>query len=458
MHAIRIPFFTAFALTLFASAPAYAGRQALFDGPLHLAGFTHQSIEFHVPGEWMRNPRLEGRVEAKGGGGNDITLLVLRQEDFARWEKHENVEPVFDAERRTVVDLNVPLPGPGGYEIVLSNRFSKLSAKDITGHIALAWDEDPSLPEGDALKAHVHFLNPPKNPDRFAVRVNPEDSTSLVVFQRVHEGSRYTISVRRREGEAMLERSVGEYGGTIEEIGTSDVHGGGDQAVFLVGASSDSAGTRRDLVLVCPRQYGMISLSLVPSKNGGPPQEIPSSEYARPRFSVEQSFLERIKSAYGAGRAQGHRDAGAGAGTSGAGSEFVDWMRDNGGLRDGAMTIRRFPGPPDGFGPVVARAAIGTVTYTAHRNFGVVGFDTGTRDHFAVFHPADRDAYPTTLAVSGPWLVIGTNGEGLAFVDTRTFRLKRLRRGAETDTVRTLEVEEDGVRVNGGTLVPLPSN
>jgi hypothetical protein len=457
MHAIRNPVLTAFALTLLASAPAHAGRQALFDGPLHLAGFTHQSVEFHVPGEWMRHPRLQGRIEASGGGGNDIALLILRQEDFPRWEKHESIEPVFDAGRRTVVDLDVALPGPGGYEIVLSNRFSKLSGKDITGHIALIWDEDPSLPEGEGLKAQVHFLNPPKNPDRFAVRVNPEDSTSLVVFQRVHEGGRYTISVRRREGEAMLERSVGEYGGTIEEIGTSDVHGGGDRAVFLVGASSDSAGPRRDLVIVCPRQYGMISLSLVPSKNGGPPEEIPSSEYARPRFSVEQSFLERIKSAYGAGRAPGHRDAGVGADAGGAGSEFADWVRDNGGLRDGPMTIRRFPGPPEGFGPTTARAAIGAVTYTAHRGFGVIGFDTGTRDHFVVFHPADRDAFPTMLAVSGPWLVIGTHGEGLAFVDTRTFRLKRVRRGAETDTVRTLEVESGGMRVNGATLVPLPS-
>jgi len=432
---------------------ALAARQSLFDGALRLGGFTHQSIEFQVPGAWMRNPRLEGHIDAAGGGGNDVELLVLHREDFPNWEKHQPFTPVFDAGRGSSIDLDVALPGAGAYVIVLSNRFSKVSAKQITGSLSLSWDEDPSLPEGGELREQVHFLNPPKHPDRFAVRVSAHDSTALVVFERDGEDGPYAISARRREHGATVSRPAGTYTGDIEEVGTSDLHGDGTLDAFVVGASGDD-GRTRDLIVVCSRTPGTIRLSLVPGGDGTAITERPGPDYAKPQFSVEQSFIERIKSVYGAERPDTAGDVATGGGKAGL---FVDWMRDNGGLRDGPMTIRRLPGPPAGFGEPVARVSSAGVVYTAHRGYGVVAWEPGTREHFAVFHPADRDAWPTALVVEGPWLVIGTHGEGLAFVHTRTFRLRRVRPGGETDTVRTLEIVDGAVRVNGVKRVDLPA-
>jgi hypothetical protein len=48
----------------------------------------------------------------------------------------------------------VLLPGPGAYVIVLSNRFSTLSAKQVTGSIGLLWEEDPAAARGpDSTRA-----------------------------------------------------------------------------------------------------------------------------------------------------------------------------------------------------------------------------------------------------------------------------------------------------------------
>ena len=79
-----------------------------------------------------------------------------------------------------------------------------------------------------------------------------------------------------------------------------DLHGDGDQDVLIVGAGSDSAGTRRDLVLVCPRQLASLSLSLVWARGSetSPPTVRYGDGYAQARFAAEQSFLERIAGAY----------------------------------------------------------------------------------------------------------------------------------------------------------------
>lgn len=50
--------------------------------------------------------------------------------------------------------MAVLLPGPGAYVIVLSNRFSTLSAKQVTGSIGLLWEEDPAAARGpDSTRA-----------------------------------------------------------------------------------------------------------------------------------------------------------------------------------------------------------------------------------------------------------------------------------------------------------------
>jgi hypothetical protein len=284
------------ALMLAIASPGVAGRQSIMQGPQSLRGLTFQSVAFEVPGDWMRNPRIRGRLEVSGRGRKDIDVLVLRESDLVAWEKNKAVTPLHAARRVTRVDLDVPLPGPGRYAVVLSNRFSKLASKEIAADVHLTWEDDSSLPTDEALRRNVRFLDPFAG-DRQVIPVNDADSVSTVILERSPAGLP-AIAVRRRQGAEPRVTTVGRYSGRVDEIGVADVHGEGDRDVLIVGAGSDSSGTRRDLVLVCPRQLASLTLSLVWARGSSRPTVRYADGYAQARFSAEQSFLERIAAAY----------------------------------------------------------------------------------------------------------------------------------------------------------------
>ena len=283
-------------LVLVAAPAAWAGRQSIVKGPRTLRGFGFESVAFQVPGDWMRNPRVRGRLEVTGGGGKDIDVLVLREPDLDAWEKNQNVTPLHAAKRASTIDLDVPLPGPDRYVVVLSNRFSKLTKKQVAGEVLLTWDDDPSLPTGDELRRQVRFLDLPSAPGRQVVHVRDADTVQAVLLERAATGLP-SISVRRRQGNEARVTEVGRYAGTVHEIGLADVHGDGDRDVLVVGAGTDSAGARRDLMLVCPRQHASLSLSLVWARGASTPTVRYGDDYAQARFAHEQSFLERIAGA-----------------------------------------------------------------------------------------------------------------------------------------------------------------
>ena len=292
-------FTLAAALILTAASTATAGRQTIVTGPRSLRGLTFESVAFHVPGDWMRNPRLRGGLEVSGSGKKDIDVLVLRESDLAAWEKNQEVTPLHATRRASRIELDVPLPGPGRYVVVLSNRFSKLASKQVAGEARLTWEDDPALPTGEALRAHVRFLDPPAGAGPQLIPVSASDSASAVILERSPAGLR-GIEVRRRQGAEARVTKVGSYAGRVDEIGVADVHGDGDHDLLIVGAGSDSTGKRRDLVLVCPRQQASLMLSLVWARGSesARPAVRYADGYAEARFSAEQSFLERITAAY----------------------------------------------------------------------------------------------------------------------------------------------------------------
>lgn len=287
------------ALMLVMTSSAAAGRQSIVEGARFLRGLTFESVAFQVPGDWMRNPRIRGRLEVSGGGRKDVDVLVLRESDLVPWERNKDVTPLHATRRATTVQLDVPLPGPGRYVVVLSNRFSKLASKEIAAEVHLTWEDDPSLPTGEELRRQVRFLDLVSAAERHVIPVNAADSASTVVLEPGPAGPP-AIGVHRRQGTDARVTTVGRCSLKVEELGVADVHGEGDRDVLIVGAGSDSAGTRRDLVLVCPRQLASLTLSLVWARGAESrrPTVRYGEGYAQARFAAEQSFLERIAGAY----------------------------------------------------------------------------------------------------------------------------------------------------------------
>jgi membrane-associated phospholipid phosphatase len=75
--------------------------------------------------------RLRGRVETVEGGARDIDVLVLDGDALGSFRQNRRYTPVFQARRTSEVALDVPLPGPGQYHLVISNRFSAFTGKVV---------------------------------------------------------------------------------------------------------------------------------------------------------------------------------------------------------------------------------------------------------------------------------------------------------------------------------------
>jgi hypothetical protein len=119
-------------------------KQVLFDGQVvvppgkrHVVTFTSRSN--------LRNARIAGNVQASGGTGNDIRVLVAKGQSLA-----------YDSGRRRSVVLSVDFSEPGQYALIFDNSFSVLSPKTVTGRIVLvSWGVDAA--RNDEVRAQDAF-------------------------------------------------------------------------------------------------------------------------------------------------------------------------------------------------------------------------------------------------------------------------------------------------------------
>lgn len=72
-----------------------------------------------------------GQVDALHGGDGEVEVYLLDEQGFEQW--HEEIHPValFESGRSASTTLDVPLPGPGRYSLLLSNRFSLFTDKTV---------------------------------------------------------------------------------------------------------------------------------------------------------------------------------------------------------------------------------------------------------------------------------------------------------------------------------------
>ena len=76
--------------------------------------------------------RLQANFEASGGTGNDVEVYVLPDTDFVNWQNHHAAKAFYNSGKVTVGKFNVTLPDDAGtYYLVLDNRFSLLSKKEV---------------------------------------------------------------------------------------------------------------------------------------------------------------------------------------------------------------------------------------------------------------------------------------------------------------------------------------
>lgn len=96
---------------------------------LEIAAQHYYVFTWHVRDD--RPCRLTGRVAGLAGGRKDIEVLVLTADDLENWKEGLTTAPVFQTGQVAAHRLDVVLPGPGAYRLVLNNAFSLVTDKVV---------------------------------------------------------------------------------------------------------------------------------------------------------------------------------------------------------------------------------------------------------------------------------------------------------------------------------------
>jgi len=110
-----------------AQSPDNEQRKVLFSGPATVQPGRQILTPFSTQTNFVW-ARIAGNLQAAGGTGNDIRVLVLK-----------NGVAVYDSGRRRSVVMSVDFREPGQYVLVLDNSFSAISPKVVSGTISLVY-------------------------------------------------------------------------------------------------------------------------------------------------------------------------------------------------------------------------------------------------------------------------------------------------------------------------------
>ena len=103
----------------------------IFSGEVEVPAKAFYHVDFDTTSNFTR-ARLAGSVQALGGSGNDIRVLVAKDRTV-----------VYNSGQRRTVVFSVDVSERAHYTLYLDNRFSLVSAKSVTGKVSLvAWNED----------------------------------------------------------------------------------------------------------------------------------------------------------------------------------------------------------------------------------------------------------------------------------------------------------------------------
>ncbi|MBN2074361.1 MAG: hypothetical protein JW762_02300 [Dehalococcoidales bacterium] len=87
---------------------------------------------FYVDDKFMKTSKLRGWFSVSGGAFNDIKIALLNDNDFYNWKNfRETADAVYLSEKVTKTQFDLEINEPGTYHLVLSNRFSEFSFKEV---------------------------------------------------------------------------------------------------------------------------------------------------------------------------------------------------------------------------------------------------------------------------------------------------------------------------------------
>jgi len=303
-----------------------------------------------------------------------------------------------------------------------------------------------------SLKDEIAFIEI-ESPSKFEVQFKENGrKTGIVIFESNKDNFHWEITIKKGDG-TVTQIIEHKYYGFISEVGTVDLSENENEDIFFVSESGGTGGHLISLSLINIQKEELIRLSLwFSSQATEAATQVSRSDYFFGKdFQREEEFLKSIKYEYGyIGEKEINEEI------DNPDFAYYFWAKDNGSIEDGRMNIRRYKGKNETRASINDELRKGGITYTAYFKAGVVAYDEESNEHFVLFHPDDMYSWPTVLRLIGPYLLIGTRGEGLAIINLQSFHLKRYRLSPPNDEVGSLEVLHSKIVVNEQKKIDLP--
>ncbi len=234
------------------------------------------------------------------------------------------------------------------------------------------------------------------------------------------------------------------------EVGVVDLYGPEDQAIIIEASGGGTGGWGGVTQIINPTTGTILHLKTWQSYNSIDP--LTNAEWSEnaddPQLVRERAYLEEVKYELGyldeetlLANPDPFRYA------------VYLWGKSNGEITDGPMTIQRHPGKHPIYGTPRDELIDGEITYSAMFKGAVWGYDASTDESFVVFHPDYHYDWPEELAISGDWLLINC-GEGLVFVNVKTWYLKRV--DVHVAEITSFDTGQHYARINDSFSVTLP--
>jgi len=106
---------------------------------LTIPSLEYRAFAFRIGG--TADCRVEGSVRGLLGGRRDVEVYVFAQDDFLKWTHLSSWKTpdfgLYRSARQTITDLDVALPEPVEYQLVISNRFSAATEKLVQARVSL---------------------------------------------------------------------------------------------------------------------------------------------------------------------------------------------------------------------------------------------------------------------------------------------------------------------------------
>ena len=389
-----------------ASANASAvGNLTFLNGDLTLKPGAMASYTI-VVSDTMFDARLDIWLEVTKGKPKEIEFSVSTE-----WPAADTDTLVEDA---TFMDFDTGstprvreqrLANPGVYHAAISNPSWNMGSRVVTGIIRLSWCQDPRRSAAERMKARIRLLEVPHD-SAMVIPVRCVGGTQRVIVEMGSNDITRTFTVERVVGQRISRRFAADYSCDYgPEIGVIDFDGDGNEEVLLVGTNGGSGGMDTDLALLLPSKAALVE---------------PGGKRDRKIHGKEIAYLDSLRFAY-----QEHSCDWIQAGDDDPRFIFEMWARDNRGLYNGPVKVRKYPGLPFFWGGG-SLLDTGDTVYVAEMKSGVVAYDIGADEHFGVYDPRDANNWVTKLENVEQFLIMYQGGDSIPVVDTHTFRLYRV--------------------------------